>query len=140
MSETERGTVRRIDPDGLYRSPDFTQVVVASGPVTTIRVAGQVAIDASGKLVGEGDLAAQAEKVFDNVEIALRAAGATLDHVVQWTVYLVDGQSPGPFLEVYQRVRATMSQPPIVNLLHVAALASPDYLVELETVAVVPEA
>ncbi len=140
MRDTERGTVQRIDPDGLYRSPDFTQVVVASGPVTTIRVAGQVAIDASGKLVGEGDLAAQAEKVFDNVEIALRAAGATLDHVVQWTVYLVDGQSPGPFLEVYQRVRATMSEPPIVNLLHVAALASPDYLVELETVAVVPEA
>lgn len=134
MSET----VHRINPEGLYKSPDFAQVVVvASG--ATIRIAGQVAIDASGRLVGKGDLGAQVEKVFDNVEIALRAAGAGLDHVVQWTVYVAEGQPLGPFIEVYRRVRGRMAHPPIVNLLHVAALAGPDYLVELETVAVLPQ-
>jgi len=140
MSDTERGTVRRINPDGLYKSPDFTQVVIASGAVTTIRIAGQVSIDASGQLVGKGDLAAQTEKVFDNIEIALRAAGASLDHVVRWTVYVAAGQPLAPVVEVYRKVRSGMDHPPIVNLLHVAALASPDYLVEIETVALLPEA
>jgi len=140
MSDTEHGAVQRINPDGLYKSPDFTQVVVASGAVTTIRIAGQVAIDASGRLVGKGDLAAQTEKVFDNIEIGLRAAGASLDHVVHWTVYVAAGQSLGPVVEVYRKILSRMAHPPIVNLLHVAALASPDYLVEIETVALLPEA
>lgn len=139
MSDRESGTVRHINPDGLYKSSSFSQVVTVAGPATTIRIAGQVAIGPSGEVVGKDDLAVQAQKVFDNIEIALQAAGASFDHVVQWTVYLAEDQSPGPFVEVYRRIRSQMAHPPIVNLLHVAALASPDYLLEVETVAVLPE-
>ncbi len=126
-----------LDPDGLYRNPDFTQVVVTSHRVSTIRVAGQLAVDASGALVGKGDLAAQAERIFDNVRIALEAAGAAIEHVLQWRVYLIEGQSPVPLIETYRRVWAGRPDPPIVNLVWVSSLALPDALLEIETVAAV---
>ena len=129
-----------LDPDGLYRNPDFTQVVTTASAVTTIRVAGQLPVDASGTLVGPGDLAAQAERVFDNIRIALEAAGAGIEHVIHWTIYLADGQSPGPLIETYRRTWAGRPHPPIVNLLYVTGLAHPDALLEIETVAALPPA
>lgn len=129
--------ILHLDPDGLYRNPDFTQVVITSSAVSTIRIAGQLPVDTSGALVGEGDLGAQAERVFDNVRIALEAAGAGIERVIQWQVYLVEGQSPAPFVETYRRVWASRPDPPIVNLLWVSSLALPDALIEIETVAAV---
>ena len=135
------GTVTHLDPEGLYRSPLFTQVVVTHGDGTpkTIRVAGQAPIDVEGQVVGEGDLAAQAERVFANVETALRAAGADIGHVVDWTFYLVDGQVIGPVVEAYRAIWAERPRPPMITTLYVSSLAHPSYLFEAVTVAVVPE-
>lgn len=133
------GTVIHLDPEGLYSSPLFTQVVVTRGPLRTVRVAGQAPIDASGQVVGVGDLTVQAETVFENVGVALSAAGAELGDVIRWTLYLVEGQPTRPVLEVYRRVWGERPNPPMVTLLFVAGLAHPDYLFEVETLAVVPE-
>ncbi len=137
-NDPERSDIRHINPEGLYTNPHFTQVVSVSGPVRTVRVAGQVSVDAGGAVVGKGDMAAQAAQVFANIRTALAAAGADLGHVIGWTFYLAAGENPGPVLQAYQTAWNGRPNPPMVNLLHVAALANPDLLLEIETVAVVP--
>ena len=135
------GKVTHLDPEGLYSSPLFTQVVVThhDDGLKTVRVAGQAPIDAEGQVVGKGDLAAQADQVFANVEIAVNAAGGDLGHVVDWIFYLVAGQPIVPVVEAYQRIWAGRPNPPRITTLSVSSLAHPDYLFEAVTLAVVPE-
>jgi enamine deaminase RidA (YjgF/YER057c/UK114 family) len=61
------GSVRYVDPEGLHKNPAFTNVVVVEGPVRTVYVGGQDLVDASGNIVGKGDVAAQTEQVLANV-------------------------------------------------------------------------
>jgi enamine deaminase RidA (YjgF/YER057c/UK114 family) len=68
--------VQHLDPEGLPKKPAFTNVVVASGRVKTIYVGGQNAVDPSGEIVGKGDIAAQTDQIFRNLETALAVAGA----------------------------------------------------------------
>ncbi|MGE5619322.1 MAG: RidA family protein, partial [Sphingomonadaceae bacterium] len=88
--------------------------------------------------VGKGDMRAQAEQVFKNLRTALAAAGAGLEHVVKWNVYIVQGQSMQPGFEVFQREWGRRPNPPAITVLFVAGLAHPDYLLEMDAVAVVP--
>ena len=74
--------VQHLNPDTLNRNPAFTSVVVVTGPVRTIYVGGQDAVDAAGQIVGKGDIRAQAEQVFKNLQAALEAAGAGLEQVI----------------------------------------------------------
>ena len=75
---TVSGQVQYINPDTLNRNPAFTNVVVASGSVKTVYVGGQDAIDASGAIIGKGDLRAQTEQILQNIQAALAAGGAQL--------------------------------------------------------------
>lgn len=135
---TGKTEIRHVDPEGLYSNPQFTQVVSVAGPVRTVRVAGQTAVDTTGKVVGRGDLGTQSRKVLDNVRIALEAVEADLGHVIGWTFYLVAGQDPTPLLEAYRAAWNERPKPPMITLLYVAGLANPDLLIEIETLAVVP--
>lgn len=99
----------------------------------------QNSVDASGQLVGKGDLSLQATQVFRNVEAALAAGGARLEHVVKWNVYVVHGQPLEQAFSAYQKAWANRAPPAAVTGLFVPALARPDALVEVEAVAVVPE-
>jgi enamine deaminase RidA (YjgF/YER057c/UK114 family) len=130
--------VQYLNPDGLANNPAFTNVVVVSGAVTTVYVGGQDAVDASGAIVGKGDLKAQAEQVLQNVQTALAAGGASLEHVIKWNVYLVQGQPLQSGFEVFQRVWGRRPNPPTITTLFVAGLAHPDFLLEMDAVAVVP--
>lgn len=132
-------SIEYLSPDGLHRNPAYSQVVVIKGKVHTVYVGGQNAIDAFGNIVGKGDIGQQTEWALRNVEIALSAAGARLENVVKWTVYVVQGQPLQRGFEVYQRVWGNRPNPPIVTVLIVAGLANPEFLVEIEAVAVVPE-
>ena len=87
------GNVQHLNPPGLHKNPAYSQAVVVSGGATTIYVGGQNAVDASGNIVGKGDLRVQTEKTLRNVETALAAGGAELQHVVKWNVYVLHGQS-----------------------------------------------
>ena len=135
---TGKSTIRHIDPEGLYSNPWFTQVVSVSGPVRTVRVAGQTSVDAKGVVVGKGDLAAQAKQVFANVQIALKAADADVGNVIDWTFYLVSGQDPTPVIQAYRAIWGERPDPPMITMLYVAGLANPDLLVEVTTLALVP--
>lgn len=134
-----RGQVERLNPEGLHKNPAYSQTVVTSGSVKTVYVEGQNAVDASGEVVGAGDIKLQAEQIFENLETALVAGGARLDDVVKWNIYVVQGQPPQPAFEVFQRVWGDRPNPPLITLLFVAVLAHPDYLMEIDAVAVVAE-
>jgi enamine deaminase RidA (YjgF/YER057c/UK114 family) len=134
------GRVRHLNPEGLHRNPAYSQAVVVSGNVKTVYVGGQNGVDASGSVVGRADIGAQSERAFRNLEIALAAGGAKLEHVVKWNVCVVQGQSPVPGLEAFRRVWGDRPNPPAITVLFVAGLAHPEFLVEIDAIAVVPEA
>jgi enamine deaminase RidA (YjgF/YER057c/UK114 family) len=133
------GSVERLNPKGLHKNPAYSQAVVTTGNVKTVYVGGQNAVDASGNVVGSGDIGVQAEQIFKNLETALAAGGARLDDVIKWNIYVVAGQPIQPAFEVFQRVWGERSDPPLITGVFVSGLAQPDYLMELEAVAVVPE-
>jgi len=125
-----------IHPAGLMRPPTYTPVVAARGG-RTIYVSGQVPLNEKGELVGKGDLAAQAEQVFHNIDTALKGAGAKFADVVKITTFVV-GYKPEHRALMHQ-VRAkycSKDNPPASTLLGVQSLAVPDYLIEVEAIAV----
>jgi enamine deaminase RidA (YjgF/YER057c/UK114 family) len=134
-----KGSVSYLNPEGLHRNPAFSQAVMTSGPVRTIYVGGQNAVDAAGGIVGKGDMQAQAEQLANNLRVALASAGARIDHVVKWTIYVVQGQPVRPAMGAFQKVFGPLPNPPAISVLFVAGLANPDFLLEVEAVAVVPE-
>ena len=105
----------------------------------TIYIGGQDAITADGEIVGRGDLAAQTAQVLRNIETALAAAGASIDHVVKFSIFIVAGQDVRDGL---RRLSGDLGrlEPPLVTAAMVPALAHPDFLVEVDAMAVVPEA
>jgi len=123
--------------EGLLKNPAYSHVAVASG-ARTVYIAGQVAMDSQGNLVGAGDLSAQTEQVMRNLGTALAAAGAGFADVVKITTYVVDykpemraaiGKARTPFF--------AGREPPASTLVGVSALAAPGWLIEIEAIAVV---
>ena len=126
-----------FNPINLHKPRGYTHAVAVDGG-RTIFIAGQVAYDHDGNLVGPGDLGAQAAKALENLVAALAAAGATPADVVKLNTYVVNykpehrviiGQARAPFF--------ANGTPPASTLVGVAALAVPEWLVEIEAVAVV---
>lgn len=130
-------TIEHLNPEGMHRNPAFSQAVVVTNPGRTIYIGGQNAVNAQGEIVGKGDLAAQTEQVFANMETVLAAAGASLHDIVKWTMFIVEGQDLRPGLEVFQKHWGTEHQPPAISAAMVASLAHPDFLVEIEAIAIV---
>lgn len=128
-----------LKPEGLAPSTGYSHVVVAR-PGKLVFIAGQVANDKQGKLVGKDDLKAQAIQVFENLKAALSAAGATFDDVVKINWY-VKGYKP-EYLPTLREVRNSFvnkDKLPASTLVGVAALFQEDYLLEVEAIAVIPE-
>jgi enamine deaminase RidA (YjgF/YER057c/UK114 family) len=133
-------TIEHLNPDGLIRNPAFSQAIAVSGPHKVVYIGGQDAVDGKTRqIVGRGDIHAQTQQVFRNLRLALEAAGAGLEHVVKWTVYVVLGQDARAAFEVSQKEWGNRPNPPTISVLFVAGLAQPDYLIEIDAIAVVPE-
>ncbi len=112
---------------------DLCQAVVANG---TVYLRGQVGTDFDGTLVGGDDPAAQADQAMRNVDTLLREAGARLDDVVKITIYITDRAHREP---VYRTVgRWLKGVYPVSTGLIVAGLAKPEWLMEIDVVAVIP--
>ena len=109
----------------------YTDAVVAG---KTVYVSGQGALDAQGKLVGRGDVAAQTRKVLDNMKLALAAAGGTLDDVTKVTVYLKNVDDRPKVNEV--RKEYFKDNKPASTLIEISRFAIDGMLVEIEAVAV----
>ena len=131
-------TVQHLNPETLHHNPAFSQAVAVSGAVKTVYIGGQNAVDAAGAIVGQGDIAAQTEQVMQNLQAALAAGGASLEHVIKWNLFLVQGQQLQPGFAVFQRVWNRRPNPPAITMAFVAGLANPDFLIEMDAIAVVP--
>jgi reactive intermediate/imine deaminase len=131
-----RSVIQRMNPPGLSTPTGYSHVVSARGG-RTVYIAGQVALDAKGQLVGEGDLAAQTRQVFANLEVALKAAGAGFGDVVKTNYYMLDAAQ----VQVIRDVRSQYftKELPASTLVQVSRLANPDFLIEIEVIAVVAE-
>jgi len=135
----EPGQIQHINPEGLNKNPAFTNVVVVTGPAKTIYIGGQDAVDASGAIVGKGDIKRQTEQVLANLETAVKAAGGGLEDIVKWNLYVVSGQPLQKGFEAFQQFWGRRPNPPAISMMFVSALANPDFLIEMDTIAVVPE-
>jgi enamine deaminase RidA (YjgF/YER057c/UK114 family) len=133
------GSVRYINPDSLNNNPAFTNVVVVEGNVKTVYIGGQDALYAAGEIVGKGNLVAQTEQVLANVRAALEAGGARPEHIIKWNIYIVEGQSLEAGFGAFQRAWPEVPNPPAITGVFVSGLAHPDFLVEMDAVAVVPQ-
>jgi enamine deaminase RidA (YjgF/YER057c/UK114 family) len=128
-------TANFINPETVHRPMGYTHVVeVTAG--RPVYVAGQVALDRDGALVGPGDVRAQARQVFDNLREALQAVGASFDQVVKLNYYLVDATQLPAVREVRDQY-VNPAQPPASTAVEVRRLFRDDLLIEIEAVAVI---
>ncbi|MGA3086807.1 MAG: RidA family protein [Thermodesulfobacteriota bacterium] len=129
-----------IHPEQLANFPKFfTQVVtVKSGETKTIYISGQVAIDREGKVVGKGDLGAQAAQVFENLSFALESAGGKPEDVVKLNMYVVNMKpEDGKTVGLARRKWFNQENLPASTMVGVVSLAGPDFLLEVEAIAVI---
>ncbi|HEU5296242.1 MAG TPA: RidA family protein [Burkholderiaceae bacterium] len=128
-----------LQPEGLAKPRGYSHVVCARG--TSVFIAGQVAFDAEGHVVGAGDLRAQTEQVFANLRRALAAAGARIEDLVKTTIFVVNYKPVDREVIVDVRSRFFGSAPPPAStLVGVQSLVRPELLIEIEAVAVVDDA
>jgi enamine deaminase RidA (YjgF/YER057c/UK114 family) len=132
--------LERLTPAGLFKPSAYTQVVVARGR-RIVFIAGQVSIDAEGKLVAPGDFPGQVRQVFANLRRALSGAGATPADVTKITIYIVN-YTPDLRLLLGEARSAVFGAGslPASTLVGVQALAEPGFLIEVEAIAVPEEA
>lgn len=126
-----------MNPSTLSTPPGFTHVVeITHG--RTIFIAGQVAFDQSGKIVGSQDFRIQTQQVFENLKAALAAVGTDFTHVVKLNIYVVD-MSQLPILREVRNSYINTINPPASTLVEVRRLANEEFLIEIEAVAHIPE-
>jgi len=127
------GSIRRVNPAALYPPNGYTHVVEATGR-RTIYISGQVPSDKDGNVVGVGDFRAQVVQVFQNLKVALTAAGAGFGDVVKANYYVLDMSN----ITVLREVRRGYlgSAAPASTLVEVRKLAREEFSVEIEMIAV----
>jgi enamine deaminase RidA (YjgF/YER057c/UK114 family) len=134
---TRRNNMQQvIQPKGL-RDPragySYSQGILVTGPEKTLFIAGQTAVDAGGNIVGKGDIEAQAAQVFENILLLLKEVGGSIENIVKTTTYITDEKYLAGLAKVRKRYYTATA--PTSTLVVVKGLAHPDYLVEIEAVA-----
>ena len=131
-------SITRINPPELGKPPGYSQIVdVTAGRI--IFISGQTALDADGHVIGKSDFAAQAEQVFCNLGLALRASGCSAVNLVKLTVFLTDMENLGRYREARNRFFGSVTPPaaPAVTLVEVSKLYGADFMIEIEAIAAV---
>lgn len=133
------GQIEHINPDGLSKNPAFSQIVTTQGNGKTIYIGGQNSVNENREITGKGDIARQTEQVMKNLQTALLACGATFDNLVKLSIYVVQGQNLYGAFQTSQKFFGNQTNPPVISVLIVAGLANPDFLVEIDATAFIPE-
>lgn len=127
---------RFVNPPGLKPLGMYSNTACGKG--TMVFIAGQVAVDAAGKVVGRGDYEAQAVQVFENLKLALSAAGATFEDVLKLTIFIrnLTPEARKAVMGVRGRY-ISHTNPPAATMIGIDRLVEEELLVEIEAVAVV---
>jgi len=132
--------IDRVQPAGLnvrmqQGKPAYPHVVTVNGPGKTIYIAGQLARDAEGNIVGPGDMRAQMEQTFKNLDACLKAAGAGWADVVKTNTFVTNYAEFAKCSDV--RMRYIVVASPTSTTIEIKGLAQPEAMVEIELIAVV---
>jgi len=119
----------------VFDPPGYSQAVKVTGAQTILFLSGQVAYDSKGQPAHRGDFTAQAREVFRAVKAQVEAGGGTMAGVVKLTTYLTDIRHRADLVPVREEFFG--KKMPVSTLVAVAALAHPDWLIEVEAIAVV---
>jgi 2-iminobutanoate/2-iminopropanoate deaminase len=135
--------VERFQPEGMNirmmaGQPAYSHVVTVQGPAKLIYIAGQLARDIDGNCVGKDDMRAQMEQVFHNLDRCLKAAGADWKDVVKTNTYVTDYEAFSHCSDI--RMRYFGIATPTSTTVQVVRLAGPDFMVEIEAIAVLDAA
>jgi enamine deaminase RidA (YjgF/YER057c/UK114 family) len=132
------GETERLNPEGVFKHPNFTRVITVKNPGKLVFVAGQTPSDIDYKCVSPGDFKGQFIQVMENLKKGLAAAGATFDHVVHRRTYVLD-------MDKYLAAMQDSGIPrywnpekrPASTTVQVARLSDPCFLIEIDLLAVV---
>jgi reactive intermediate/imine deaminase len=127
--------VKRTNPPTLSKPTGYTHIVEVSGAAKMVYISGQIAFDTNGNVVGAGDMKAQAEQVFKNLNAALTAAGAKFSDIVKMNTYITDMDKAPAVREV--RARYFGDTTPASTFVKVAGLVRPELMLEIEVIAAV---
>jgi enamine deaminase RidA (YjgF/YER057c/UK114 family) len=136
MTDRSAGTISFTNPAALAPPTGYSHVAEIRGG-RLILIAGQVAQDRQGNIVGIGDLAAQAEQVFDNLRAALAAVGCTPANLAKLTVFVRDMKAVAAYRPARDRFLAGTT-PPAITLVEVSQLFREGLLLEIEAIAAAP--
>jgi enamine deaminase RidA (YjgF/YER057c/UK114 family) len=128
-------TIERVCASGVFDPAGYTQTMKVTGAQTILFIADQVAYDKDGGVLHRGDFKAQAREVFRCIKAHVEAAGAKMEHVVKINTYVTDVRYRADLVPVREEVFGKKG--PASTLVQVAALAHPDWLIEVEAIAVV---
>jgi enamine deaminase RidA (YjgF/YER057c/UK114 family) len=128
--------IEHINPEGMLKSPAYSQGIVVPVGLRTLLIGGQNGVDEKGQLVSK-DFGEQSARAIDNVIRVLETAGGTLDQLVRLAIYIKGDVNIRPGFEAWMKRWGDRSNPPIITVLRVAGLGmSPEVLIEIEATAV----
>jgi enamine deaminase RidA (YjgF/YER057c/UK114 family) len=131
-------TVEYVRPEGLYQSPVFSQGIILPATARILLIGGQNSVNERGEVVFKGDVAKQTAQALANLQKVLAAAGASIENLVKTTIIMRDDIDLRAAFGEWMKVWGNRPNPPTVTGLRVTGLANPDFLIEIEALAVLP--
>ncbi len=126
-----------INPPQFATPRGYSHAVSVSGDFSTIYIGGQNAIDGQGNLVGKNSLKEQTRQILDNIETILASVGGNLSNIVKLDINLLLGQNPQEGFAAFQQKWGNSQNYPAISVRFVSGLGRPEWLVEIEAVAIV---
>jgi len=126
--------IERYAAKGVWDPPAYSQAVKVSGAQTILYIAGQVAYDDKGNPAYPGDFKAQARATYQSLKAQVEAGGGTMDNIVKINTYLTDIRHRADLVPIREEFLGKKA--PASTLVAVAALAFPEWLIEIEAIAV----
>lgn len=127
--------IERVNPDDVFDPPTYTQALRVTGATTIIFLSGQIAYDDDGGVLHEGDFAGQTREVYRSIRSLVEEAGGTMESIVKLTTYLTDMGNYPELVKV--RSEFFPKKGPAGTAVEVGALLRPEWMVEIEAIAVI---
>ena len=129
--------IKHINPENMVKPRGYSYAISISGNHKTIYIGGQNAIDKNGILIGKNNLKQQTEQVLINIDKILNVAGANFKNIIKFNIHLLQGQNAQEGFQVFQEKWSDKENFPVVTVLFVAGLGNPDFLIEIDAIAVI---
>jgi enamine deaminase RidA (YjgF/YER057c/UK114 family) len=131
--------IQHINPETMMKPRGYSHAISISGNHRTIYIGGQNALDEKGTLVGKNSFKEQTAQVLTNIGKILEDAGASFENIVKFNIHILHGENPQDGFQVFQQKWGASQNLPTITVLFVAGLGHPDWLVEIDAIAIVAD-